>query len=171
MEKKDSVVLMDSQRVDRSLKRIAYQIAEANDASRPVTLLGINEGGGVIAQKLAQYLSKIYGPAVSIETAQFLEDGRVVSGFEADSMEKSFIILVDDVIFSGQTMFKALRYLADLIDLKEVHIAILVDRGHRKFPVSARFSGLELPTKLKEHVSVVISKKKIEKVVLSKTSK
>jgi pyrimidine operon attenuation protein/uracil phosphoribosyltransferase len=50
----------------------------------------------------------------------------------------------------------------------EIHTAVLVDRGHRKFPVKAEFYGMELPTKLDEHVSVVVENQLLQNVKLTK---
>ncbi|MDZ7690535.1 MAG: hypothetical protein U5K69_05265 [Balneolaceae bacterium] len=69
-------------------------------------------------------------------------------------------------MFTGQTMFNALNTVYEVIQFNEIHTAVLVDRGHRTFPVQAQFVGLELSTKLKEHVSVIAEENKIQKVVL-----
>jgi pyrimidine operon attenuation protein/uracil phosphoribosyltransferase len=37
-----------------------------------------------------------------------------------------------------------------------VQIAVLIDRGHRSFPLHANYTGLELGTTLQEHIKVEI---------------
>jgi pyrimidine operon attenuation protein / uracil phosphoribosyltransferase len=44
---------------------------------------------------------------------------------------------------------------------KKIQIAVLVDRNHKSFPVSADYIGMELSTTLQEHISVTIEKKKV----------
>ncbi len=63
-------------------------------------------------------------------------------------------------------MFNALKKISERIQPNEMHTAVLVDRGHRKFPVQAEFCGMELPTKLNEHVSVVVDDGEIQQVLL-----
>jgi pyrimidine operon attenuation protein/uracil phosphoribosyltransferase len=40
-------------------------------------------------------------------------------------------------------------------------VAVLVDRNHKNFPISADFIGISLSTTLQEHIHVVMEKKKI----------
>jgi pyrimidine operon attenuation protein/uracil phosphoribosyltransferase len=82
-------------------------------------------------------------------------------------IKNSYPIVVDDVIFSGKTMFSALKLVTDHKSVSEIHTAVLIDRGHRKFPIRAEFCGMELPTKLDEHVSVMVDGDNVEKVVLT----
>jgi pyrimidine operon attenuation protein/uracil phosphoribosyltransferase len=165
---KKPLMLMDAGRIERSLKRIAYQIAEANKAGLPVVLLGINERGFLLAKKLDTYVSSIYSSQV--ESLQLLlpegEVGMIV-GANHIKLKKAFLVLVDDVIFSGATMFRALTYLSDLIELREIHTAVLIDRGHRKLPIDAQFVGLDLPTKFGEHVSLTLQGNEIQGVKLN----
>ena len=42
--------------------------------------------------------------------------------------------------------------------LKKLQTAVLIDRNHRSFPVSADFVGYSLATTLKEHVEVSFDK-------------
>lgn len=164
--REDELMLMNANRITRSLKRIAYQIAEANKLNKPVILLGINERGYLLAGRLGKYLTSAYQEAV--DCFQLLtgegQEGGYVKG-EAD-LENAFLVLVDDVIFSGATMFAALRILADITNLEEVHTVALIDRGHRKLPVDAQFVGINLPTKLNEHVSLVVEEKEVQGVKL-----
>lgn len=166
-----NIVLMDSERVSRSLKRIAHEIAERNKENSPVLLFGIDERGFVIAGKLADILTPIFP-----EKAQAIQlplkkenDGQSFEQLNPEAAKKSFIIAVDDVIFSGQTMFTALKKITDFINPPEIHTAVLIDRGHRKFPIQAEFCGMRLPTKQNEHVTVVAETKNVEKVILRKT--
>ncbi len=62
------------------------------------------------------------------------------------------IILMDDVIYSGQTMFQALQMITSVEQPQEIKLAALIDRGHRRYPIDIQYLGLYCPTKLKEHV-------------------
>ncbi len=40
------------------------------------------------------------------------------------------------------------------IDIRKLRTVVLVDRNHRRFPITADFSGMTLATTLKEHITV-----------------
>ena len=80
------------------------------------------------------------------------------------------MVLTDDVIFSGRTMLDALKKVQEKVDANKLRVAVLVDRGHRSVPVEAGFVGLQLPTKLNEHVQVETGSNSVKKVVLNNSS-
>lgn len=155
--------MMDRDRVGRTLKRIAYQVMETNRSDRPIILVGLGERGRVMAGELEEILSNLFGGEIT--TLHLSKNGKKKSNPEPFS-DGIFPLIVDDVIFTGKTMFNALKNLSEQVDFDEIHTAVLVDRGHRKFPVMAEFVGMEIPTKLGEHISVKIENAKISKVVL-----
>lgn len=171
MDPHTNIVLMDSERVERSFKRIAHEIAERNKENIPVLLFGIDERGFAIADKLADILTPMFSEKAQSIQLPLKKDkgGQPLEQLNAEAAKESFIIAVDDVIFSGQTMFKALKLITDFINPSEIHTAVLIDRGHRKFPIQAEFCGMTLPTKHNEHVRVIVETKKVERVILQKT--
>lgn len=164
------LVLMDTERINRSLKRMAHEIAEQNTENNPVLLFGIDDRGYVIAKELTNMLTPIFKK--NVQSIQLLlDEDNGDEGFEQldrAKVKKSFLVAVDDVIFSGYTMFTALKKITNYLEPSEIHTAVLIDRGHRKFPIKAEFCGMDLPTKLNEHVSVVVEDAKADKVVLEK---
>ncbi|MCW9708559.1 phosphoribosyltransferase family protein [Fodinibius salsisoli] len=163
----DTLTLMTAKRVQRTLERMAHEINEQNRSNNPVLLFGIDQRGYVVARQLAEMLSNIL--RADIEARQFLvkegsEENKQWSPEEAD--KKYFIVIVDDVIFSGHTMFRALKAIDELLKPSEMHTAVLIDRGHRKYPIKAEFCGMELPTKLDEHVTVVTDEDHVQQVRL-----
>lgn len=170
MDSNDDLVLMDAERISRSLTRMAYEIIEQNKGNHPLTLLGINERGYVLACGLADILEPMVEEKV--QSVQLLLEGdnadQIFESLSISSVEETFFVVVDDVIFSGETMFKALKKITDHLDTSEIHTAILVDRGHRKFPIQAEFCGIDLPTKHKEHVLVNVENGDVKNVMLVK---
>ncbi|GAI03384.1 unnamed protein product, partial [marine sediment metagenome] len=61
---------------------------------------------------------------------------------------------VDDVIFTGRSVRAALDAVIDFGRPKLIQLAVLIDRGHREFPIQADYVGKNLPTSLKEKVEV-----------------
>lgn len=170
MDPSTNIVLMDNERVARSLKRMAHEIAEQNKENIPVLLFGINERGYAIANELADILVPIFQE--NVQTFQLLlkkdNGGQPFKKIEPETVKESFLIVVDDVIFSGLTMFTALKKITDHVDPSEIHTAVLIDRGHRKFPIKAEFCGMNLPTKRNEHVKVIADAQIVEEVILQK---
>jgi pyrimidine operon attenuation protein/uracil phosphoribosyltransferase len=56
----------------------------------------------------------------------------------------------------------------NLSEFKNIIVSVLVDRGHRKYPVLASIVGFNLPTKLNEHVSLQIEDGQPIRVKLTK---
>ena len=67
------------------------------------------------------------------------------------------ILLVDDVLYTGRTIRAALDALIDFGRPKEIQLIVLVDRGHRELPIKADYVGKNVPTSLKEIVTVRLS--------------
>ena len=170
MNSGSELVLMDSERISRSLNRMAHEIAEHNGEDTPIDLFGINDRGYVVAVALEKILAPMFNDKVRLFQLP-LKKKNTHSDLEDISLpDESYPVIVDDVIFSGKTMFEALNIISSHMSPSEIHTAVLVDRGHRKFPVEAEFYGMELPTKLDEHVSVVVEGQQIESVKLTKSA-
>jgi len=65
-----------------------------------------------------------------------------------------FVVMGDDVLFTGRTARAGLDAVMDLGRPKCIQLAVLVDRRHRELPIRADFVGKNLPTSIKEIVSV-----------------
>lgn len=165
MPDRTELIMMDRDRVQRALKRMAYQVAEDNRTGRDLLLVGIEPRGKLVATLLGSYLTEIYEREVPVLSMD-IESEDHEELFSAFAIEDTYPLVVDDVIFSGGTMFSALNLIYQHLSLEEIHTAVLIDRGHRKFPIQAQYIGLELSTKPNEHVSVSVEKDTIEKVVL-----
>lgn len=153
----ENLTLMTSDRINRSLKRMAHEIIERNKSDYPIVLFGINQRGLAVAEELGKDLSKIMNDDVQVEPLNLETNTRSAQPWNKDTYDKqNFIVLVDDVIFSGRTMFRALTDTVDQLKPGEIYTAVLIDRGHRKYPVKAEFYGMKLLTKLDEHVDVLV---------------
>lgn len=64
------------------------------------------------------------------------------------------VLLVDDVLYTGRTLLSALSELWRLHSLRQIEVAVLIDRGHRSFPIAADYVGLRLATTLQQYVEV-----------------
>lgn len=164
---KTDMILMSESRVERSIKRIACEISEAHANGARLILFGIEERGWAVARMLADQLAFL---GKQVETARLPKEhsNEAFKNIDVPQNQPFIAFVVDDVIFSGQTMFRALTSVARNLHPSEMHTVALVDRGHRTFPVKAEFYGMQLPTKLKEYVSVKAKEDQIIEVLLTK---
>jgi pyrimidine operon attenuation protein/uracil phosphoribosyltransferase len=65
-------------------------------------------------------------------------------------------VIVDDVLNTGRTMAFALEPFLK-VRMKKLQVAVIVDREHHLFPVSANYVGYSLSTTISERVEVVLS--------------
>ena len=68
------------------------------------------------------------------------------------------VVLVDDVLYTGRTIWAALGYLlTERGGPRRVQLAVLIDRGHRELPIQADYIGKIVPTKSEEIVKVMLT--------------
>ena len=161
----ESTVILNGLGIQRALTRIAHEIAERNEVSSDIVLVGIQRGGVPLAHRLAGNLSAIVGqtiPAGSIDVSMHRDDLDQRAAPQIFPTQIPFdvtgktVVLVDDVLFSGRTIRSAMDALNDFGRPKRIQLAVLVDRGHRELPIKADFVGKNQPTTLKEKVHVRI---------------
>jgi pyrimidine operon attenuation protein/uracil phosphoribosyltransferase len=84
-------------------------------------------------------------------------------------IDERVVVLVDDVFFTGRTVRAAMDALIDFGRPKRIELAVLVDRGHREFPVCANYVGITVSTTLDEVVNVYMKEEGEEdRVVVEK---
>jgi pyrimidine operon attenuation protein / uracil phosphoribosyltransferase len=159
----DSTIILNSAAMQRALTRIAHEIAERNEKSGDVVLVGIQRGGVSLAQRLAQILGEIWKQTVSIGSLDVSMHRDDLAQNVAPNVRPTLIpfdvsgktvVLVDDVLFSGRTIRAALDALNDFGRPKQIQLAVLIDRGHRELPIKADFVGKNVPTSLAEKIVV-----------------
>lgn len=158
------VQILDPKGVDARLRRMAFEIYEAHYQAEKVFLIGIDERGGYLAQKLSEALSQIAPLEVHLIPAKLDRTGGPhaigieLEGIDTDDLKDQSVVIVDDVLYTGATL---LNVVAILLQFAPAYIrtAVLIDRGHRSMPVSADFIGLELATTIQQHVSVEMDTK------------
>ena len=64
--------------------------------------------------------------------------------------------MIDDVLFTGRTVRAALDAIVNNGRPKKVQLAVLIDRGHREFPIRPDFVGKNVPTSRNERIKVII---------------
>ncbi len=149
--------ILTKEKIDKILRRIAFEIVERNTGEDRLLLAGIRENGLVIAQKLQQLLTGIFKG--QIEVMDIAVDDKRRPGKITLSSVRNFddavVIVVDDVANSGKTMLYALKpFLQD--QPKKIQTLALVDRTHKTFPVHTDYVGYAVATTLQEHIFVEV---------------
>lgn len=155
-----SELIMPHETIVRKLDRMAREILEVHFEESTLILLGIDGQGVALCQALVRRLQSlsdidVVQGVVSLNKTNPLATD-VVCDVSKDAMNDRIVILVDDVLNSGQTLIHAVREVL-LGNPREVHTAVLVDRKHRAFPIRADYCGLTLSTHLNEHIAVDLS--------------
>jgi pyrimidine operon attenuation protein/uracil phosphoribosyltransferase len=73
-----------------------------------------------------------------------------------------FILLVDDVLFTGRTVRAAIDQILDFGRPRKILLAAFIDRGHRELPIAADFVGKTIVTSLEDRVEVSLKEKEGE---------
>ncbi|WP_395243023.1 bifunctional pyr operon transcriptional regulator/uracil phosphoribosyltransferase PyrR [Agromyces sp. MMS24-K17] len=151
--------------ISRALTRISHEILESNKGSSDLVILGIPTRGVALARRIAANIARIEPeasvPAGALDVTMYRDDlshtrTRTPSPTElpVDGIDGRTVVLVDDVLYSGRTIRAALDALSDLGRPRAVRLAVLVDRGHREFPIRADFVGKNLPSSKAERIFV-----------------
>ena len=172
-------VVMDADRIGRSLARIAHEILERNKGVDDLALIGVRSRGVPLAKRLARQIKEITGdevPTGSLDITLYRDDlmrhavgpQPVVRRTEIPfSIDGRKILLVDDVLYTGRTTRAALDALIDFGRPKAIQLIVLVDRGHRELPIKADYVGKNLPTARSERVNVQLSEvDEVDRIVL-----
>jgi pyrimidine operon attenuation protein/uracil phosphoribosyltransferase len=161
--------ILNARQMAQRIERIAFQIYEDNFDQKEVILAGIAPNGYEFASRLSAKLNDISSLKNKLVKITLDKDAPYDSPAQLSVDEKELagkvVILIDDVLNSGNTMSHALRLLMN-VPVKKIRSAVMVDRSHKRFPVAANYVGLSLSTTLHEHITVLFDEKE-EAVFLS----
>src|SRR5262245_19699804 len=159
-------VVMDAERMSRSLARIAHEILERNRGVEELAFVGIRTRGVPIAKRLSALIGEISRseiPTGALDITLYRDDlMRHAVGHQPlvrrteipFSIDEKRILLVDDVLYTGRTIRAALDALIEFGRPRAIQLVVLVDRGHRELPIKADYVGKNLPTSLTQSVQV-----------------
>ena len=156
-------LIFDEKKIQYCTKRIAYQIFESNINNKEIFLLGIADNGFVFAKEIEKNLSKI--TQIKITTLKLEVDknkpgNKIFLDFKVKNLENKSVVVVDDVLNTGLVLAHALKFLLTVY-IKQIKIAVLVNREHNKFPIKADFKGISLSTSVNETVKVKLNGKQL----------
>lgn len=137
--------LLDSESVDRGLRRVAGEILERHSDASNLVLIGIRRGGVPLAQRIGHWLERLEGSAPPIgyvditlyrdDAATAMPNPRIGPSRVPVALDQREVILVDDVLNTGRTIRAALDALLDYGRPQRIELAVLVDRCGRELPI------------------------------------
>ncbi len=152
-------IILDKETVDRTLKRLSYEIMETNSNLDEIALVAIKSGGVEITKRIYNNIKKETSSTMEyheVDIAHFRDDER--KSFEPIKLEANFkdkiIILCDDVIQTGRSARAAIDAVISCGRPKRIRLLSLIDRGLRELPLKLDYVGKNIPTNNFETVVV-----------------
>lgn len=165
-----ATVLLDGKDIQRAITRMAHEIIENYRGAEGLALIGIQTRGVFIARRLRSEIAKIEGidkeniPCGEMDINLYRDDWTRISHqpvvkpteipFEVNDRN---ILLVDDVLYTGRTIRAAMDALMDFGRPARIGLAVLVDRGHREFPIQPDYTGKKVESEYNQQVNVLLS--------------
>lgn len=147
-------LIANTERVDLTIRRLCHQLVENHADMRQVCLIGIQERGVLLAERLRKQLIGMLGSQLffygKLDITFYRDDFRRretplrASATEIDFLvEGRQVVLIDDVLYTGRTVHAAMTAIQDFGRPERIEMLCLVDRRfNRHFPIRADYSGM-----------------------------
>ncbi|MBP7641913.1 MAG: bifunctional pyr operon transcriptional regulator/uracil phosphoribosyltransferase PyrR [Saprospiraceae bacterium] len=147
-------IILAGKGFELTIDRLCYQLIENYDTFEDVCLIGIQERGALLSDRLMSRLKKInknkipqYG---KLDITFYRDDYRQKEKpLKAASTEINFlvedkrVILVDDVLYTGRTVHAAISAIQDFGRPSLLELLCLVDRRfNRHLPIAPDYTGV-----------------------------
>jgi len=149
-------VILTKERFALTIDRLCHQLIENHDDFQNTCLIGIQQGGVPLVNRIHQRLLEITGIS-TIENGKlditFYRDDfrRRQKPIRANVTEMDFlvegknVVLMDDVLYTGRSVQAAMSALGDFGRPHKVELLTLVDRRfNRDLPIKADYTGIRV---------------------------
>lgn len=150
-------IILNHNKINKIVRRLAYQILESNINSPEIILIGIHQNGYNLSKIIFEELKAI----TEIKTELFFVKinkksplKNIVFECEKEYLKNKSIVLIDDVLNTGKTLIYCSKSLLD-VELNSFKTVVLVDRNHKKFPIKVDFKGISISTSIDENINVI----------------
>jgi len=148
--------LYDTADLDAVLADMARQVAGLLTGRQQIAIVGLLRRGAPLADMLSDRLAREYGltslPLYKLHVKRYADDltllhpeTELTESAEQTVLDLSgtTVVVVDDVLYRGHSLLKAVEYLAGKNPL-EIRTVVLVDRGVTRLPIRADITGMRL---------------------------
>lgn len=159
--------ILSEEEIEKKLDRMAVEIAEHNLYSDKIALVGIVRRGVPLAERLAKRLKNLTRAEIfvgSLDITLYGADHNLIDKLPVlndtnipFSLKDMPVILVDDILYTGKTVIKAINVLQDIDEISELQLAVFLDRGRRSFPIGADYVGMTVQSSRLERVVLHIN--------------
>jgi pyrimidine operon attenuation protein/uracil phosphoribosyltransferase len=162
---KQSTVL-DSRAIDRALRRMADEIVESNNGTDGLVIVGIQRRGVQLAARIVSSVAErehVTVPQGALDITLYRDDlqtvgprpvvGQTLMPVDIDGQ---YVVIVDDVLYTGRTIRAALDELADFGRPARIALAVLIDRGGRELPIQPDIVGKTITVGPAQRVDVLV---------------
>ena len=152
--------IMDRSEEHTSELQSSHEIVEKNKGVENLVIVGIKTRGEFIARRMVELINQFENCDIELGVLDInpWRDDTLKSSSEIVSLgvdvKDKIVVLVDDVLYKGRTVRAAMDGILHFGRAKEIHLAVLIDRGHRELPIRADYVGKNIPTSDKEDIRV-----------------
>lgn len=152
----DKTCLYHATQLDAVLDDMAWRAAGFLTGKERIMIVGILRRGAPLAEMLHTKLMKNFRLAnmtlMHLNIKRYADDLTLIHPetmltenhkYDAVDLSGTTVLVVDDVMFHGHSMLRAVEYLTRK-QATEIRTAVLVDRGANKLPVRVDISGVRL---------------------------
>jgi len=159
--------VLDTGAVADVLKRMAREIVEFAGGTDELVLVGIQRRGSDLAERLSRLIADQAGAQVPLgvmDITLYRDDLQTVGPRPVvgetrlpQQLDHKWVMIVDDVLYTGRTIRAAMDQLADFGRPARIGLAVLVDRGGRELPIQADIVGAHVDVPTGERVDVLVT--------------
>ena len=148
--------LYSTEQLDTLITGMAHQAAGFLTGRAKVAIVGVLRRGAPLADRLHERLVGVYGLRdclrLDLQIKRYADDLTLLypetrltenAAHAALNLEGYTVLVVDDVMYRGHSMLRAVEYLARK-QPAEMRTVVLVDRGAAKLPVRTDIVGVRL---------------------------
>lgn len=160
-------IILNHNKINKIVRRLAYQILESNINSTEIILIGIHQKGYNLSKIIFEELKAI----TKIKTELFFVKinkksplKNIVFECEKEYLKNKSIVLIDDVLNTGKTLIYCTKSLLD-VELNSFKTVVLIDRNHKKFPIKVDYKGISVSTSIADHIELIFEKNNIHALI------
>ncbi len=159
-------IIVSSDRFQLTLLRLAHQILENHVNLEDLCIIGIQERGVPLAERIMDNLIEMLGSQPFkfgvLDITFYRDDFRrrdvpiKAATTEIDFLiENKNVLLIDDVLYTGRTVHAAMAALQDFGRPRKIEMLCMVDRRfNRHFPIKADYLGMSVDALDEAYVKV-----------------